>query len=76
MNEWHMYHSIPLMEEDRHLTTFLTPWGCLCYHVLPQGYLAVSDGYTDIYDQVTMDFPHPFTRFVDDAIEDMFFFVC
>jgi len=24
---WNGYHSIPLREKDRHLTTFITPWG-------------------------------------------------
>ena len=24
---WNGYHSIPLHEDDRHLTTFITPWG-------------------------------------------------
>ena len=24
---WNGYHSVPLYEEDRHLTTFITPWG-------------------------------------------------
>ena len=47
----------PLAEEDRHLTTFLTPWGRLRYRVLPQGYLAAGDAYTHRYDQVTRDFP-------------------
>ena len=82
MDAWNGYHSIPLAEEDRHLTTFLTPWGRLRYRVLPQGYLAAGDAYTHRYDQVTRDFPHPFTRCVDDclpwtnSIEDMFFVVC
>ena len=82
MDAWNGYHYIPLAEEDRHITTFLTLLGRLCYPVLPQGYLAAGDAYTDRYDQVTRDFPHPFTRCVDDAlpwtttIEDMFFVVC
>merc|ERR1712130_736069 len=82
MDAWNGYHSIPLAEEDRHLTTFLTPWGRLRYRVLPQGYLAAGDAYTHRYDQVTRDFPHPFMRCVDDclpwtnSIEDMFFVVC
>ena len=62
------YHSFPFAEEDRHLTTVLTPWGCFHYCVVPHGYLAAGNTYTDRYDQVTRDFPHPFTRCVDDAL--------
>ena len=62
MDGWNGYHSIPLVVEDCHLTNFLPPWGHLPYLVLPQGYLAAGDAYTDVYDQVTRDFTHPFTR--------------
>ena len=24
---WNSYHSVPISEEDRHLNTFITPWG-------------------------------------------------
>ena len=27
MDAWEGYHSIPIAEEDRHVTTFITPWG-------------------------------------------------
>jgi len=27
MDAWNGYHSIPLRESDRHLTTFITPFG-------------------------------------------------
>ena len=26
-DDWNGYHSVPIREEDRHLTTFITPWG-------------------------------------------------
>ncbi|VDI84109.1 Hypothetical predicted protein [Mytilus galloprovincialis] len=26
---WNGYHSVPIREEDRHFTTFITPWGAL-----------------------------------------------
>ena len=82
MDAWNGYHSIPMAKEDRHLTTFLMPFGHLRYCVLPQGYRAAVDAYTDRYDQVTKDFPHPFTHCVNDclpwktSIEDMFIMVC
>ena len=27
-NAWNGYHSVPLGEEECHLTTFINPWGC------------------------------------------------
>ena len=38
------FHSIPLREEDRHLTTFITEYGRYTYRVLPQGFLAATQG--------------------------------
>ncbi|MEE4247997.1 MAG: reverse transcriptase family protein, partial [Kangiellaceae bacterium] len=49
---WNGYHSIPLREEDRHLTTFITPWGRYRYKVAPQGYIASGDAYTRRYDEI------------------------
>ena len=36
---WNSFHSVPLMEEDRDKTTFITPWGRFRYKVSPQGWL-------------------------------------
>ena len=47
---WNGYHSIPLDERDRHVTTFLTPWGRMRYLVAPQGSISSGDGYTYWYD--------------------------
>ena len=49
---WNGYHSIPLHTEDRHLTTFITPWGRYRYRVAPQGYIASGDGYSRRYDEI------------------------
>lgn len=49
---WNGYHSIPLDERDRHITTFLTPWGRLRCHVAPQGSISSGDGYTFWYDLI------------------------
>ena len=43
---WNGYHSVPLAPEDRHLTTFITPFGRYRYKVAPQGFLAAGDAYT------------------------------
>ena len=42
---WNGYHSVPLRETDRHLTTFITPFGRWRYTRAPQGYLSSGDGY-------------------------------
>ena len=38
---WNGYHSVPLCKEDRHLTTFITPWGRYRYKVAPKGFWPV-----------------------------------
>ena len=37
---WNGYHSVPLHRDDRHLTTFITPWGRYRCCTAPQGYIA------------------------------------
>ena len=37
------YHSVPIREKDRHLSTFITPWGQYRYETCPQGYAASQD---------------------------------
>ena len=64
---WNGYHSIPLHEDDYHLTTFITPWGRYRYRVAPQGYIASGDGYTRRYDEIVSDIRNK-TKCVDDAI--------
>ena len=41
---WNGYHSVPLRTSDRHLTTFITPFGCWCYNS--------TDGYNRQFDCV------------------------
>ena len=45
-----------MREDDRHMTTFLTPWGRFRYRRTPYGNLAIGDGYTHRYDKITMGF--------------------
>ena len=61
------YHSVPIREEDRHLTTFITPWGRYRYKTTPQGYIASGDGYTRRYDALVADVPNK-TKCIDDAL--------
>ena len=49
---WNGYHSVPIHEEDYHLTTFITPWGRYRYKTAPQGYIASGDSYTRRYDEI------------------------
>ena len=53
---WNGYHSVPIAEEDRHYTTFLTPWGRMRYRVAPQGSVSSGDGFTFWYDYVIRQF--------------------
>ena len=64
---WHGYHSVPLAPEDRHLTTFLTPWGQYRYLTTPQGFISAGDGYTDRMDRIIGDFQNV-KKCVDDSI--------
>jgi hypothetical protein len=49
---WNSYHSCPLHEDDRHMTTFITEEGRFRYRVAPQGFVASGDGYNARYDDV------------------------
>ena len=64
---WNGYHSIPLAEEDRHLTTFITEWGRYRYRVAPQGYVASGDAYNLRYDEIISDVKRK-TKCVDDSL--------
>ena len=81
MDAWNGYHSVPIKEEDRHYTTFITPWGRFRYRTTPQGFLAAQDGYNHRFDLVTRDFKYK-KRCVDDSIiwgnsiEEIFFRTC
>ena len=78
---WNGYHSVPLCKEDRHLTTFITPWGRYRYKVAPQGFLASGDAYNHRFDAIISDFPNK-VKCVDDTcmwantVEDAFFQTC
>ena len=78
---WNGYHSVPIREEDRHYTTFITPWGRYRYKVAPQGFLASGDAYTQRFDAIIADFENK-VKCVDDtcmwadSIQDAFFQAC
>ena len=64
---WNGYHSIPLDIRDRHVTTFLTPWGRMRYLVAPQGSISSGDGYTYWYDLLIRNLKN-FKKCVDDVL--------
>ena len=67
LDAWNGYHSVPIRKQDRHLTTFITPWGRYRYKTTPQGYIASGDGYTRRYDTLVSDIPNK-TKCIDDAL--------
>eukprot|EP00794_Sanderia_malayensis_P002522 gene2522-2915_t len=64
---WNGYHSVPLHEDDRHLTTFISPWGRYRYNTAPQGYIALGDGYSRRFDEIVSHIPHK-TKCIDDTL--------
>ena len=63
---WNGYHSVPICEEDRHITTFITPWGRYRYKVAPQGFLASGDAYNQRFDAIIANFGNK-VKCVDDT---------
>ena len=64
---WNGYHSVPIREEDRHLTTFTTPWGLFRYRRAPQGFLSSGDGFNRRFDDITSHMQR-YERIVDDSL--------
>ncbi|GFN90529.1 enzymatic polyprotein [Plakobranchus ocellatus] len=64
---WNGYHRIALDPKDRHLTTFITPWGRYRYCVCTQGYIVSGDAYTRRFDEVVSDINNK-TKVIDDTI--------
>ena len=64
---WNGYHSVSLHVEDRHYTTFITPWGRYRYCTAPQGYMASGDAYTSRYDSIVAHIGNK-TKCIDDAL--------
>lgn len=64
---WNGYHSVPLHKDDRHFTSFITPWGRYRYCTAPQGYIASGDGYTSRYDGIVSHINQK-TKCIDDTL--------
>ena len=66
VDAWNGYHSVPIRECDRHLTTFITPYGRYRYIRNIQGFVGAGDGYNRRFDDILSDFKDG-VRVVDDA---------
>ena len=64
---WNGYHSVPLRKSDRHLTTFITPFGRYRYTRAPQGYVSSGDGYNRRFEAILDGFKR-MERCTDDTI--------
>lgn len=78
---WNGYHSVPLHPADRHLTTFITPWGRFRYRTSPQGLVSAGDSYTHRKAEIMHNFENvkdcvDDSLIYDDTIEDNFYRVC
>ena len=81
------FHGVPLAEEDKHKTTFITEWGRYRYARVPQGYGSSTDGYTMRTDEILASVPgkpdnQDYEKVVDDIIqwsgnlEESFYRIC
>ena len=59
---------MPIPEEDRHITTFITQWGRFRYKLAPQGFLASGDAYNQRFDAIITLNPKKF-QFAQDTVD-------
>merc|ERR1712016_105583 len=52
LDAWNGYHALPLDEEAKDATSFITEWGRYRYKRAPQGFHASGDGYTRRCDDI------------------------
>ena len=67
LDAWNAYHLLPLSDEARNATTFITEWGRYRYRRGPQGFKASGDAYTKAYYDMTVDIPRK-APCVDDTL--------
>ena len=63
----HGYWQVPLHENSRHLTTFITPWGRYRYLRNPQGFIAAGGEFNKRIDDVFRGIPN-WAKVVDDGL--------
>ena len=59
---------MPIAEESKHLTTFITEWGTFEYNVLPQGHKTSKDVYDRRFTNALDDFKD-YEKVVDDVLK-------
>ena len=64
---WNGFHSIEILPEDQHKTTFLTEQGRFRYRRASMGFLASQDAYTERFDAIITDVPRK-SKCVDDTV--------
>ena len=74
---WNAYHSVPIREEDREKTSFITEEGTYSYLRAPQGYLASGDGFTHRESMIAKGIKNNVTRIdnsllCDNTVEENF----
>ena len=67
LDAWNGYHSLPLAEDSKDATTFVTEWGRYRYCRAPQGFHASGDAYTRRFDDITSDVERV-ARCIDDSL--------
>ena len=67
LDAWNGYHSLPLDEQSKCYTTFITEWGLYRYCRGPQGYHGTGDAFTRRFDDITMR-EERYVRCVDDGL--------
>ena len=68
LDNWNSYHLVPLdSEQDKDVTTFITPWSWFRYAVAPMGLWCSGDGFTDKMDRLFKDIER-MKRIVDDSL--------
>ena len=67
LDAWNGYHSLPLDEDSKHLTTFITEWGAYRYCRGPQGYHGTGDAFTRRFDDITIS-EERYVRCIDDGL--------
>ena len=67
LDAWNGYHSLPLSDDARDATTFITEWGRYRYCRAPMGFHASGDAYTRRFDDITAG-ESRVVRCIDDSL--------
>lgn len=65
---WNGFHSVPLAEDSKQYTKFITPWGAYQYCVCPQGWLSAQDAYSKRYDGIIKEVKD-YVKCIDDVCQ-------